>query len=425
MRILVVGTGGREHALTWAIRRSPEVSEIYATSGNPGIDAIAHPVAIDPMDVDGLAAWAAEERIDLTIVGPEAPLAAGIVDRFTDRGLLIVGPTQKAAELEGSKVFAKSLMARHGIPTAAFHVCRSPAEAEARIAELGAPLVVKADGLAAGKGVLVCGSEAEARAAVRQIMVERRFGSAGDRIVIEEFLEGEEASVLAFVDGERVVTMAAAQDHKAIGEGDTGPNTGGMGAYSPAPVVDEPLLQRIEDEILLPVVQAMAQEDRPYRGILYAGLMITAEGPRVIEFNCRFGDPETQALLPRMAGDIVPVLLATARGDLSGVALEWDPRPCVAVVLASAGYPGEYEAGCLIEGLDEAERELDGLVFHNGTRREDGKTYTAGGRVLTLSALGNDIEEAVARVYQAVDRVRFEGMTYRRDIAHRALGRLR
>lgn len=423
MRVLVVGTGGREHALAWAIRRSPEVKELYATAGNPGIERIARPVPIGPLEVEKLAAWAADERIDLTVVGPEAPLAAGIVDRFAEKGLLIAGPTQAAAEIESSKVFAKTLMARYGIPTAAFHVCDSPEAAEARIAEVGAPLVVKADGLAAGKGVLVCASADEARNAVRQIMVDGRFGAAGRRVVIEEFLEGEEATVLAFVDGERVLPMASSQDHKRIGDGDTGPNTGGMGAYSPAPVVSEAVMRRVHDEILVPVVRALAREGRPYRGILYAGLMITAEGPKVIEFNCRFGDPETQALIPRLRTDIVPVLLATARGDLSNVRLEWDPRPCVAVVLASAGYPGPFRTGYPIEGLAPAEKELDGLVFHGGTREEAGRLVTAGGRVLTLAGLGTDIADAVARVYRGVEHVRFEGMTFRRDIAHRALAR--
>ena len=370
MRVLVVGTGGREHALAWAIRRSPEVKELYATAGNPGIERIARPVPIGPLEVEKLAAWAADERIDLTVVGPEAPLAAGIVDRFAEKGLLIAGPTQAAAEIESSKVFAKTLMARYGIPTAAFHVCDSPEEAEARIAEVGAPLVVKADGLAAGKGVLVCASADEARNAVRQIMVDGRFGAAGRRVVIEEFLEGEEATVLAFVDGERVLPMASSQDHKRIGDGDTGPNTGGMGAYSPAPVVSEAVMRRVHDEILVPVVRALAREGRPYRGILYAGLMITAEGPKVIEFNCRFGDPETQALIPRFAPTSSPSC-SLRQGDLSNDAAGVGPAP----VRGGAGLgrlSGPVPDGLSDRGLRPPKRNSTALYFTAGPVRRRG-----------------------------------------------------
>lgn len=425
MRVLLIGNGGREHALAMAIRKSPMVGALYATAGNPGIEAVAEPVPIDPLDIEALARWAAERSIDLTVVGPEAPLALGVVDLFRDAGLLIVGPTRRAAELEGSKVFAKSLMQRYGIPTAAFQVCTTPDEAYACIEQFDAPLVVKADGLAAGKGVLVCATVDEARKAVDQIMVERLFGASGDRVVIEEFLEGEEASILAFVDGDRVLPMEAAQDHKSIGEGDTGPNTGGMGAYSPAPVVTPGVMQQVEETILRPVVRAMAQEGRPYQGILYAGLMITDDGPKVIEFNCRFGDPETQALLPRLKTDLVLVLLATAKGDLSGVSLEWDTRACVSVVVASKGYPGPYQTGFPIDGLADAERELNGFVFHAGTRRVADAVHTAGGRVLALSGLGESISEAVSHAYRGVECIRYQGMTYRRDIAYRALQRAR
>lgn len=423
MRVLVVGNGGREHALAWAIRRSPLVEEVYAAPGNPGIAQVARLVPIAATDVAGLADWAREHRIDLTVVGPEAPLVAGIADRFLEEGLAVVGPTQRAAALEGSKAFAKELMQRHGIPTAAFRVCTSSREALEAVEAFGAPVVVKADGLAAGKGVAVCRTLDEAKGAIRRIMEERVFGAAGVRVVVEEFLEGEEASVLAFVDGEHVVAMVPAQDHKAAYDGDRGPNTGGMGAYSPAPVVTPELQREVEERILRPVVRAMAQEGRPYRGILYAGLMVTPQGPKVVEFNCRFGDPEAQAILPRLRTDLVPVLWATAQGSLAGTELAWDGRACVTVVLASGGYPGEYATGLPISGLAEAAALEDVLIFHAGTRREGDTLVTAGGRVLAVSALGESIGAAVARAYEAVSRIRFDGMHYRRDIAHRALGR--
>lgn len=423
MRVLVVGTGGREHALAWSIQRSPLVDEVYCTAGNPGMELLAKPVDIDPLNIDALATWAREHQIDLTVVGPEAPLTHGIVDRFMQEGLRIVGPTRDAAQLEGSKVFAKELMQRHHIPTAAFHVCESPSDALQRIEQLGAPVVIKADGLAAGKGVLVCFTVEEARTAIHQIMVERRFGNSGDRVVIEEFLEGEEASILAFVDGKRAVPMVPAQDHKAIYDGDKGPNTGGMGAYSPAPVVTDEVMEQAHSAILQPIVNALAKEGRPYRGILYAGLMITKDGPKVIEFNCRFGDPETQAILPRLKSDLVPPLLQTAEGELSGTELEWDPRPCVSVVLASGGYPGSYRTGYPITGLESAMDDASVLVFHSGTRRSGHEVVTAGGRVVSVSAMGNTLHEAVHRAYQGVDRIRFQDMVFRRDIAHRALSR--
>lgn len=423
MRILLVGNGAREHALAWAIKRSPMVEVLYAAPGNPGIAELAEPVAISADDGSGLAVWAKEHGIDLTVVGPEHPLAAGIVDRFGEMGLPIVGPTQRAAELEGSKVFAKELMLRYDIPTGEFKVCRSPQDALKCIEAMGLPVVVKADGLAAGKGVVVCRTMDEARRTIRLLMEERRFGPSGDQVVIEEFLTGEEVSLLAFVDGERVLTMVPAQDHKAAFDGDRGPNTGGMGAYSPVPALTPDLQEQVERTILNPVVRAMAEEGRAYRGILYAGLMLTRKGPKVIEFNCRFGDPEAQALLPRLQSDIVPILWATACGELSGVHLEWDSRACVSVVLASGGYPEQYTTGHPIFGLNQAAQEVDGLIFHAGTARVGGRIVTAGGRVLTVSALGDDVSEAAQRAYRAVEMIRFDGMHYRRDIGWRAIVR--
>lgn len=423
LRVLLIGSGGREHALAWSIRRSSLVDQLFCTSGNPGIATLAQGVDHGPLEIDELARWAKNNRIDLTVVGPEAPLTEGIVDRFQAADLPIFGPNRLAAELEGSKVFSKELMHRHNIPTAAYHICDNVADALRRIDAVGAPLVVKADGLAAGKGVIVCETVEAARTAVQEIMVDRIFGTSGARVVIEEYLVGEEASLLAFVDGKRSVMMVPAQDHKAIYDGDKGPNTGGMGAYSPAPVLTPELLRDIEAKIVKPVVAGMAEEGRTYTGVLYVGLMITAEGPQVIEFNCRFGDPETQATLPRLKSDLIPALMATAQGDLTSIELEWDERPCVSVVLASGGYPGTFSTGHAITGLEEAAEIVDGLIFHAGTHRKGDQIVTAGGRVLGVSALGTTVEAAVERAYAAVDKIHFEGMTFRKDIAHRALQR--
>ncbi len=423
MRVLVVGGGGREHALVWKLRQSPRVREVYCLPGNAGIARLARCVPGDPEDVRAVADFAQEERVDLTVVGPEAPLVAGLVDELARRGLPACGPTAAAAAIEGSKVFAKELMARHGIPTAAYRVFDDPAAAREYVERLGGPVVVKAEGLAAGKGVVVAPGPAEAAAAVEEIMVRRAFGEAGRRVVVEEYLEGEEVSVLALTDGERVLTLPSSQDHKRALDGDRGPNTGGMGAYSPAPVLTPDLAQRVEQEILLPAVRALAAEGRPYRGVLYAGLMLTAEGPKVLEFNCRFGDPETQAVLPRLEGDLADALEAAAGGDLRGVSLSWRPDAAVCVVLASEGYPGPYEKGRPISGLEEAEAMADVLVFHAGTVRRDGQVVTAGGRVLGVTGLGPTIAAARERAYEAVERIRFAGCHYRRDIAHRALAR--
>lgn len=423
MRVLVLGGGGREHALVWKLNQSRLVDEIICLPGNPGIARLARCVPGDPADVAGVADLARREGIDLTVVGPEAPLVAGVADELARRGMAVFGPTRAAAEIEGSKAFAKGLMAKYGIPTAEYRAFDRPEAALAYLAGREGPLVVKADGLAAGKGVVVCRDAVEAGDWVQKIMVDRVFGAAGDRVVIEEFLAGEEVSVLAFSDGERVVPMVSAQDHKRAFDGDRGPNTGGMGAYAPAPVYTPDLAVRVEREILAPAVRAMAAEGRPYRGVLYAGLMVTAAGPKVLEFNCRFGDPETQVVLPLLEGDLAAAMAACAGGDLRGVSLGWRAGAAVTVVLASAGYPGPVEKGKEITGVAEAEAAEGVVVFHAGTAERDGRLVTAGGRVLNVTAVGDTVGAAVARAYAAAERIRFEGMRYRRDIARRALAR--
>lgn len=424
MKILVVGSGGREDALTWKIAQSPLVGTLYCAPGNPGMARHAQCVPISSGDIEALARFARDNAIDLTVVGPEDPLAAGIVDRFRADGLTVFGPVAAAARLEASKAFAKSVMTRHGIPTAAFAEFTDAAEAEAYIRRIGPPLVVKADGLAAGKGVTVAHDVETAVAAVRAAMTDRVFGDAGASVLIEECLVGEEASILAFTDGKTVVRMASSQDHKPVFDGDTGPNTGGMGAYSPAPVVTDALFRDIEKDILRACVEGMAADGVPYSGVLYAGLMITDKAPKVIEFNCRFGDPETQVVLPRMKSDIVPVLLACCEGSLDRVALEWHDGACVTVVMASGGYPGAYPKGVPIEGIQEAETQTGVTVFHAGTRTEGETLLTNGGRVLNVTALGADIPAAIRQAYAGVERIRFEGAHYRRDIGAKALRRM-
>jgi phosphoribosylamine--glycine ligase len=419
MKILVVGGGGREHALVWKLKQSPGVSRIYCAPGNGGIAGDAECVPIAAEDLTGLRDFALRERVDLTVVGPEAPLVAGIVDLFTACGLRAFGPGARAALLEGSKSFAKEAMARYGIPTAAFKVFREIGPAIRHVRELAGPCVVKADGLAAGKGVIVAGDAPEAEAALRLIMEERAFGAAGDTVIVEERLQGEEVSVLAFADGETVLPMVASQDHKRVGDGDTGPNTGGMGAYSPPPVYTPLIHEQVCSRVLNPLIRGLRRDGIPYRGVIYAGLMITAGGPYVLEFNCRFGDPETQVVIPRLRSDLLPVMEAVVSGTLSGIELDWDPRPAACVVLASGGYPGAYETGKVIAGLDQAPPDV--MLFHAGTRRSGSELITAGGRVLGVTALGDTIEEAVRRAYRGVDRVSFEGMHFRRDIAHRAV----
>jgi phosphoribosylamine--glycine ligase len=419
MRILVVGAGGREHALAWKISRSPLVRELFAAPGNPGIARLAKPVALEVQDVEGIARWSRENQIDLVVVGPEAPLVAGLADRVAREGIPVFGPAAAAAEIEGSKAFAKEIMQAAGIPTAEYAAFTELDPALAFARARGGNVVVKADGLAAGKGVVVCGTPAEAETALRSMLVARAHGAAGAKVVVEERLEGPEASCIAFTDGERVRMLAAAQDHKRIFDGDRGPNTGGMGAFSPTPNVGPELLADVERSVLLPAVQELARRGRPFRGALYAGLMLTAKGPRVLEFNARLGDPETQPILMRMRNDIVPPLLAAARGDLSNVVLDFDPRAAVGVVLAAEGYPGKVASGDAIEGAD-APFPQDVQVFHAGTTRgPDGRVVTAGGRVLTVCALGHGLDDAARRAYEAVGHIRFRGMQYRTDIGKR------
>ena len=424
MRVLVVGGGGREHALAWKIAQSPRVDRVYVAPGNAGTALVAENVPIGAEDVEALAGFAERERIDLTVVGPEAPLVLGIVDRFRGRGLRVFGPSAAAARLEGSKAFAKAVMGRYGVPTAGYREFTDPEAARAHVRRQGAPVVVKADGLAAGKGVTVARTVEEALAAVDAIMVDRAFGEAGARVIVEECLEGEEASFLAFCDGRRVLPMASSQDHKPVFDGDEGPNTGGMGAYSPAPVVTPELFDEIMETVMRPVVEGLARDGIPYVGVLYAGLMIREGRPKVLEFNCRFGDPECQPIVVRMKGDLVPVLEACIDGELDRVGLEWDPRAAVCVVMASGGYPGSYRKGIAIRGLEEAATLEDVVVFHAGTRREGDRVVTAGGRVLGVTALGDDIPAAIRRAYEAVERISWEGAHYRRDIGRKALRHL-
>ncbi len=420
MRVLVVGSGGREHALVWKISRSPLVKQLFAAPGNPGISSLAELVPLGVDRVDELARWAKDERIDLVVVGPEAPLVAGLADRVAKVGIPVFGPSGAAAEIEGSKAFAKEVMAAAGIPTAEYAAFTEVDPAVAFARARGGKVVVKADGLAAGKGVVVCGDAGEAEAAIRSMLVDRAHGAAGAKVVVEERLEGPEASCIAFVDGERVRMLAAAQDHKRIFDGDRGPNTGGMGAFSPTPNVTPEVEAMVERDVLLPAARELARRGRPFRGALYAGLMLTSKGPRVLEFNARLGDPETQPILLRMRNDIVPVLLAAARGDLSAVKLDFDPRAAVGVVLASEGYPGKPASGDAIEGLD-GPFPGDVQVFHSGTARgEGGKVVTSGGRVLTVCALGDGLDGAARRAYEGVARIRFRGMQYRRDIGQKA-----
>ncbi len=421
MRVLVVGSGGREHALVWRLAQSPRITALYAAPGNPGIARHARSVPIKADALDDLVAFAERERIDLTVVGPELPLILGIADRFRARRLAIFGPTADAAQLEGSKAFAKQLMAKHKIPTARFRTFRDVASARQFARELEAPLVVKADGPAAGKGAIVCRILEEADRAIALCLEERAFGRAGEQIVIEEFLEGEEASFFALTDGETALAFGTAQDHKTVFDDDQGPNTGGMGAYSPAPIVDAPMHDEIMQTIILPTVQAMAAEGRPYRGVIYAGLMLTRQGPKVLEYNCRFGDPEHQTIIPRVQDDPFPLLNAVARGERLPKSVKWRSEASVCVVLASGGYPGEYQTGKPISGIEEAEKLADVTVFHAGTAVKDGRLVTAGGRVLGVTARGTDIPAAIGRAYEAAGKICFEGMHFRKDIGRKAL----
>ncbi len=425
MKVLVIGNGGREHALAWKIAQSPLVSKVFVAPGNAGtaLESGLENINIKATDVSGLLNFAQQEQIDLTIVGPEAPLVIGVVDSFQKAGLKIFGPTKSASQLEGSKAFTKDFLARHNIPTAEYQNFTELEPALAYIREKGAPIVIKADGLAAGKGVIVAMTLEEAEAAVNDMLAGNAFGDAGHRVVIEEFLEGEEASFIVMVDGKNVEPMATSQDHKRVGDGDTGLNTGGMGAYSPAPVVTDEVFAKIMEQVIYPTVNGMAQEGNVYVGFLYAGLMIDKEGnPKVIEFNCRFGDPETQPIMMRLQSDLVKLCLAAVDGNLDTVKSKWDPRPALGVVMAAGGYPGEYNTQDEIIGLP-TESSSDCKVFHAGTSFEKGQVFTKGGRVLCVTALGNTVLEAQQRAYQQVNNIRWHGCFYRHDIGYRAIER--
>jgi phosphoribosylamine--glycine ligase len=421
MRILLVGGGGREHALAWKMARSPLVEQIWATPGNPGIARHARCLDLAVDDGEGLAGFALAHDVDLVVVGPEQPLVAGVADPLRARGLAVFGPSARAAAIEGSKAFAKALMARHGIPTARFRAFQDAAAARRFCRDLGAPCVVKTDGLAAGKGAIVCASLDEADAAIARCMEAREFGASGATVVVEEFMRGEEVSFFALAGPAGVLPLGLAQDHKAVFDDDRGPNTGGMGAYTPVPAVDDELHARIMAEIVHPVLAALATEGAPYQGVLYAGLMLTAEGPKVVEFNCRFGDPECQVLMMGLDADVVPLLAAVARGDRLPAAAPAGGRAAVCVAMASGGYPGPYATGHEITGITEAEAGRGVQVFQAGTAKREGRLVTAGGRVLGVTAEGADLPAAIAAAYAAVERIRFDGMHYRTDIGRRAL----
>ena len=439
MKILVIGSGGREHAIVWKLKQSPKKPKIYCAPGNAGIASDAECVDIKADDIKGLLGFALKEKIDLTIVGPEAPLAEGIMDRFMGKGLNIFGPDKELAKLEASKVYAKEAMQRFNIPTASFEVFDSADKAieftcRSRLFDTHYPVVVKADGLAAGKGVVICKDRQEAQMAIENMMVRKVFGRSGERIIIEECLKGEEASILAVSDGINVAPLASSQDHKRALDHDKGPNTGGMGAYSPAPVITPQMHQRIMDEVIHPLINGLAKENKFYKGVIYAGIMITKEGPKVLEFNVRFGDPETQAILPRMKTDLIDLCFASIDDEIDGLKLEWENKASVCVVLASGGYPGEYRKGLEIFGLEDAVQSGSGetYVFHAGAKLQNSelraksseKIYiTDGGRVLNVVSLGDNVRQARDKVYKAISKIRFEGMHYRKDIAYRAIGR--
>jgi phosphoribosylamine--glycine ligase len=421
MKILVIGSGGREHALVWKISQSKKAGKIYCAPGNAGTSALAETVDIAAEDIQKLKAFAKEKKIDLTVVGPEAALVAGIVDEFESDGLKIFGPSKAAARLEGSKVFSKEFMLKYKIPTAKAEIFDDEKKAIKYIGNVNFPVVIKADGLAAGKGVIVANDAEGAEEAIHRIMVKREFGDAGSKVIIEECLIGEEASILAFTDGRTIVPMASSQDHKRVFDDDKGLNTGGMGAYSPAPLITEKLMKRIDKEILKPTVLGLKEGKLAYKGVIYVGVMVTKDGPKVLEYNARFGDPETQAILPRMKSDIVDIMLAVIDGRLDKIKIEWDKRACVCVVMASGGYPGAYKKGVDIQGLEKASALKDTVVFHAGTRSADGKIVTSGGRVLGVTALGGGIRAAIDNAYRAVKLISFEAMHFRNDIGRRAL----
>jgi phosphoribosylamine---glycine ligase len=421
MKILVIGSGGREHALAWKLRQSPRVSQVYCAPGNAGIAAEGECLPVDVKSIESLLALAAQMKPDLTVVGPELPLQLGVVDEFTRRGYRIFGPTQSAARLESSKSFAKEFMQRHHIPTAHYAICDSPEDVGKALPHFHMPVVVKADGLAAGKGVVICKSKEEASAVAAEMLSGKMLGEAGARVVLEECLKGEELSFLVLSDGERVAALAAAQDHKRVGEGDTGANTGGMGAYSTQAMVDAQMQNWLLQHVARPVVAGMKAEGTEYRGVLYCGLMMTARGPMVLEFNCRFGDPETQPILMRLESDLVEALEASIDGRVSDGNFRWSTDASVCVVMASGGYPGTFEAGKKISGIEDAEKVAGVKVFHAGTTKHDDAYFTAGGRVLGVTARAASLDEAVKRAYEAVQKISFGGAYYRKDIAARAL----
>jgi len=418
MKILVIGSGGREHALCWKIGQSPLVEKLYCAPGNAGTLRIAENVDIEPTDIKALADFASKEKMDLTVVGPELPLCLGIVDEFEQRNLKIFGPNKKAAELEGSKIFAKQFMERHKIPTGKAMVAESPEEAKKILGsgEFSFPLVVKADGLAEGKGAIICLDQEKAEETVNLMMVEKKFGEAGNRILIEEYLTGKEASFIVITDGAKILPFVTTMDHKPVQDGDIGPNTGGMGAISPSPFIDQKLFTEIIDKIIFSTITRMLEEGRKFKGVLYAGLMLTEEGPQVLEFNCRFGDPETQPQVLRMKSDLVETLLAAVEGDILKKPIQWSTKPSGCVILASGGYPGEYEKGKLIKGLDKESKITGITIFHAGTRHENDQFYTNGGRVVGVCASENTLSETMEKIYQAISEIEFEGMHFRHDI---------
>lgn len=425
LRILVIGGGGREHAMVWKLAQSSWVDKIYCAPGNPGIAQLAECVDISPVRVPELLHFARTAKIDMTVVGPEAPLVAGIVDNFEEQGLAIFGPSQAAALIEGSKVFAKEFMRRHGIPTADYRIFEQEGAARDYLSNCAIPIVIKADGLAAGKGAIVAKSREEANAAIAAIFTQKIFGEAGKRVVIEEFMPGEEVSVLCLTDGVNFITLPPAQDHKAVYDGDEGPNTGGMGAYAPAPIMNRVLQKRVEREILQPTIQGLVKEGRKYRGVLYAGLMITADGPKVVEFNCRLGDPEAQVILPLLKADLAELMWRTLHGSLPEIEATSNPGWALTVVMTSAGYPGDYQKGKAISGLSQNDAE-DILTFHSGTARDsENRLVTNGGRVLAVTGLGNAFDRARARAYAGVSRISFEGAHYRSDIGAKAVKHLK
>lgn len=418
MKIFVIGSGGREHALVWKIAQSKKVDKIFCVPSNAGINELATQIDLKVDDIQGLLDFAKKEQIDLTIVGPETPLVLGIVDEFQKNNLRVFGPNKELAQLEGSKIFAKEQMRKFGVPTADFQIFT---DAQKALDYVKGTCVVKADGLAAGKGVFVCKNEEEAAAAIKTILQEKVFGEAGSKIIIEDCLEGEEASILVISDGETILPLVSSQDHKRIFDQDKGPNTGGMGAYSPAPVITDELFDEIQEKVFKPLIFGLAKDGKKFKGVLYAGIMVAKEGLKVLEFNVRFGDPETQAILPRLKSDLVEVFEATIDGRLKDIKLDWESKACVSVVIVSGGYPGRYEKGKEIKGLNEAGKEKDVVVFHAGTKSENEKILTNGGRVLDVSSMGNTIKEAQTKAYEAIRLINFENMFYRKDIGWRAV----